>query len=55
MTLSIPLVTLPDAGTGQDITGRPPAPGLLLALSRLVGLALQPPATAASPARPAAQ
>ena len=28
MTLSIPLVTLPDAGTGRDITGRPPAPGL---------------------------
>ena len=27
MTLSLPLVTLPDAGTGHGIAGRPPAPG----------------------------
>ena len=39
MTISIPLVTLPAAGTGQDITGCRPAPGLRLAPSRLVGLA----------------
>ena len=40
MTISIPLVTLPDTGTGQDITGRLPAPGLRLALSRPAVLAL---------------
>jgi hypothetical protein len=40
MTISIPLVTLPDAGTGQDVTGRLPAPGLRLALSRPAVLAL---------------
>ena len=40
MTISIPLVTLPDAGTGQDVTGRLPAPHLRLALSRPAVLAL---------------
>ena len=34
MTLSIPLGTLPDAGTGQDISASPPALVLSLALSR---------------------
>jgi hypothetical protein len=40
MTISIPLVTLPDAGTGPDITGRLPAPALRLALSSPAVLAL---------------
>ena len=40
MTLSLPLVTLPDAGTGQDMVGRPPAPGPRLLLFRPVGIAL---------------
>ena len=40
MTISIPLVTLPDTGTGQDLTGRLPAPGLRLALSRPAVLTL---------------
>ena len=34
MTLSIPLGTLPDAGTGQDVSASPPALVLSLALSR---------------------
>jgi hypothetical protein len=40
MTISIPLITLPDAGTGQDIAGCLPAPGLRLAPSRPAVLAL---------------
>ena len=40
MTLSLPFVTLRDAGIGQDMTGRPPAPGPRLLLSRPVGIAL---------------
>ena len=53
MTISIPLVTLPDAGTGQDITGRLPAPGLRLALSRPAVLALvSPPGHGSQPAPP---
>ena len=56
MTISIPLVTLPDAGTGQDITGRLPAPGLRLALSRPAVLALVSPTSRGSqpvpPGRP---
>ena len=34
MTVAIPAVTLPGAGTGRDITGHPPAPGLLVIMSR---------------------
>ena len=40
MTISIPLITFPDAGTGQDITGCLPAPGRRPALSRPAVLAL---------------
>ena len=40
MSLSLPLVTLPGAGTSQDMTGRPPAPGPRLLLFRPVGMAL---------------
>ena len=40
MTLSLPFVTLRDAGTGQDMTGRLPAPGPCLVLFRPVGMAL---------------
>ena len=40
MTLSLPLVTLPDAGIGQDTTGGPPVPGPRLLLFRPVGIAL---------------
>ena len=56
MTISIPLVTLPDTGTGQHITGRLPAPGLRLALSRPAVLALVSPpgngSQSATPGRP---
>jgi len=53
MTISIPLITLPDTGTGQDITGRHPAPGLRLALSRPAVLALvSPPGPGSQPAPP---
>ena len=34
MTVAIPAVTLPGAGTGRDITGHPPASGLLLIMAR---------------------
>jgi hypothetical protein len=43
MTISIPLVTLPGAGTGQDPSGRLPAPAPRLALSRPTVLALVSP------------
>jgi Protein of unknown function (DUF2637) len=33
MTVAIPAVTLPCAGTGRDITGHPPASGLLVIMS----------------------
>ena len=53
MTISIPLVTLPDAGSGQHITGRLPAPALRLALSPPVSLALvSPPGRGSQPALP---
>ena len=52
MTISIPLVTLPDAGTGRDITGRLPAPGLRLALSRPAVLALVSPTSRSSQPAP---
>ena len=53
MTLSIPLVTLPDARTGQGPHGRLPAPSLRLALSRPAVLALvSPPGHGGQPARP---
>jgi hypothetical protein len=34
MTVAIPSVTLPGTGTGRDITGHPPAPGLLVIMAR---------------------
>ena len=56
MTISIPLVTLLNAGTGQDTTGRLPVPGPRLALSRPISLALVSPPRhgrqSASPGRP---
>jgi hypothetical protein len=53
MTISIPLVTLPDAGTSQDITGRLPAPGLRPALSPPAVLALvSAPGRGSQPAPP---
>ncbi len=53
MTLSIPLVTLPDARTGQGPNVRLPAPSLRLALSRPAVLALvSPPGHRGQPARP---
>jgi len=53
MTLSIPLVTLSDTGTGLDPAGRSPAPALRLALSRPTVLALvSPPGHGGQPARP---
>jgi hypothetical protein len=33
MTIAIPAVPFPAAGTGQDITGHPPAPGLLVIMA----------------------
>ena len=33
MTVTIPAVTLPGAGTGRDLVGHPPAPGLLVIMS----------------------
>ena len=56
MTISIPLVILPYAGTGQDSTGCLPAPALPLALSRPAVLALVSPpgngSQSATPGRP---
>ena len=43
MTISLPLLTHPDAGTGPDTTGRLPAPALRLTPSRLAVLALVSP------------
>src|SRR5262245_22219241 len=34
MTIAIPAVTFPGAGTGRDMTGHRPAPGLLVIMSR---------------------
>jgi hypothetical protein len=36
MTIAVPVVTFPCAGTGRDITGHPPTYGLLLIMSRPV-------------------
>jgi hypothetical protein len=36
MTIAVPVVTFPCAGTGRDITGHPPTSGLLLIMSRPV-------------------
>jgi hypothetical protein len=33
MTIAVPAVTFPGAGTGRDITGRPPASGLLVVMA----------------------
>jgi hypothetical protein len=44
MTIAIPSVTLPGGGTGRDIAGHPPAPGLLVIMAR-------PAAPAPSPGR----
>ena len=52
MTLSIPLVTLPGAGTGRGITGRLRHPAALT-LSRLAVLALvSPPGHGSQPVPP---
>ncbi len=50
--MTISLVTLPDAGTGQHITARLPAPALRLAPSRPAVLALVSPASRGSQAAP---
>ena len=34
MTVAIPAVTFPGAGTGRDMTGHPPMPGLVVIMSR---------------------
>jgi hypothetical protein len=53
MTLSLPLVTLPGAETGQDMTGRPSTLGPRLLLFRPVGIALvSQPGRGDHPARP---
>jgi len=44
MTVAIPAVTFPGAGTGRDMIGRPPAPGLLVIMAG-------PAAPAADPGR----
>jgi hypothetical protein len=49
MTVAIPAVSLPGAGTGRDITGRPPASGLLLIMS---GPAAPVPGPGSHPAPP---
>ena len=49
MTVAIPAVTLPGAGTGRDITGHPPASGLLLIMS---GPAAPAPGPGSQPAPP---
>ena len=49
MTVAIPSVTFPSAGTGRDITGHLPASGLLLIMA---GPAAPVPAPAASPPLP---
>ena len=49
MTVAIPAVTLPGAGTGRDITGHPPASGLLLIMS---GPAAPAPGPGRQPAPP---
>jgi hypothetical protein len=53
MTLSLPLDTLPNAGTSHGIIGPLPAPGPRLTLFRLVGLALvSPPGHGHQPVSP---
>jgi hypothetical protein len=52
MTLSIPFVTLPAAGTGQDPASRLPAPSPRLALSGPAVLALISPPSQPAPPRP---
>jgi hypothetical protein len=53
MTLSVPFVTLPGTGTGQDTTGRLPAPAPRLAQFRPAVLALAiPPGHGSQPAPP---
>ena len=49
MTVAIPAVSLPGAGTGRDITGRPPASGLPLIMS---GPAAPVPGPGSHPAPP---
>ena len=52
MTVAIPDVTLPSAGTGRDITGHLPAPGLLLIMSGPATPAPSPGSQPAPPGRP---
>jgi len=49
MTIAIPAVTLPGAGTGRDTTGHPPASGLLLIMA---GPAAPAPGPGSQPAPP---
>ncbi len=49
MTLAIPAVTFPSAGTGRDITGHAPASGLLVIMAGPVG---PPPGSGSQPVPP---
>jgi hypothetical protein len=49
MTIAVPAVTFPGAGTGRDITGRPPASGLLVVMA---GPAAPAPGPGSQPAPP---
>jgi len=55
MTVAIPSLTLPGPGTGRDITGHPPAPGLLVVMARPAAPAPGPGSQPAPPRRPADQ
>ena len=53
MTVAIPSLPLPGAGTGRDIPGRPPAPGLLVIMARPAPPAPGPGRQPAPPSWPA--
>jgi hypothetical protein len=53
MTVAIPSLPLPGAGTGRDIPGRPPAPGLLVIMARPAPPAPGPGRRPAPPSWPA--
>jgi hypothetical protein len=52
MTVAIPAVTFPGAGTGRDMIGRPPAPGLLVIMAGPAAPAADPGRQPAPPQRP---
>jgi len=52
MTVAIPAITLPCAGTGRDLTGHPPTPGLLVIMARPAAPAPSPGRQPAPPRRP---